>query len=38
MGRIGTADEMASLVLWLAGDDSTFATGQNFIVDGGITI
>jgi 2-keto-3-deoxy-L-fuconate dehydrogenase len=38
MGRIGTAEEMASMVLWLAGDDSAFATGQNFILDGGITI
>ena len=38
MGRIGTAEEMSSMVLWLASDDSTFATGQNFILDGGITI
>ncbi len=38
MGRLGTAEEMASIVLWLASDDSKFATGQNFIVDGGITI
>jgi 2-keto-3-deoxy-L-fuconate dehydrogenase len=38
MGRLGTAEEMASIVLWLASDDSRFATGQNFIVDGGITI
>jgi len=38
MGRIGTAEEMASMVLWLASDDSSFATGQNFILDGGITI
>ncbi|MBN9587668.1 MAG: SDR family oxidoreductase [Alphaproteobacteria bacterium] len=38
MGRLGTAEEMASMVLWLASDDSRFATGQNFIVDGGITI
>ncbi|HEY0265566.1 MAG TPA: SDR family oxidoreductase [Rhizomicrobium sp.] len=38
MGRLGTADEIAGIVLWLAGDDSRFATGQNFIVDGGITI
>lgn len=38
MGRIGTAEEMSSIVLWLASDDSAFATGQNFILDGGITI
>ena len=38
MGRIGTAEEIASIVLWLASDDSQFATGQNFIIDGGITI
>jgi 2-keto-3-deoxy-L-fuconate dehydrogenase len=38
MGRLGTAEEIASIVLWLASDDATFATGQNFIVDGGITI
>lgn len=38
MGRLGQADEIASIVLWLASDDSQFATGQNFIVDGGITI
>ena len=38
MGRLGKAEEIASIVLWLASDDSVFATGQNFIVDGGITI
>jgi 2-keto-3-deoxy-L-fuconate dehydrogenase len=38
MGRLGTAEEIASIVLYLASDDSIFATGQNFIVDGGITI
>ena len=38
MGRIGTAEEIASIVLWLASDDSQFSTGQNFIMDGGITI
>ncbi|HET7085866.1 MAG TPA: SDR family oxidoreductase [Rhizomicrobium sp.] len=38
MGRIGTAEEIASISLWLASDDSAFSTGQNFILDGGITI
>ena len=38
MGRIGTSEEIASIVLWLASDDSAYTTGQNFIVDGGITI
>ena len=38
MGRLGTPEEMASMALWLASDDSKFATGQNFIVDGGITL
>ena len=38
MGRMGTAEELATIVLWLASDDSVYATGQNFIVDGGITI
>ncbi|HWA69231.1 MAG TPA: SDR family oxidoreductase [Rhizomicrobium sp.] len=38
MGRLGRAEEIAGIVLYLASDDSLFATGQNFIVDGGLTI
>jgi 2-keto-3-deoxy-L-fuconate dehydrogenase len=38
MGRLGTPEEIASLVLWLASDASAFTTGQAFVVDGGITI
>ena len=38
MGRIGNAQEISRIVLWLASDVSVYATGQNFIVDGGITI
>jgi len=35
MGRIGTADEIAKLVLYLASPESDFVTGQEFIIDGG---
>ncbi len=37
-GRLATADEIAPIVIYLASDESRFATGQAFSVDGGITI
>ena len=37
MGRLGTADEIAALALYLASDESGFVTGQEFIIDGGWT-
>ena len=35
VGRMGTAEEVAHLALYLASDDSSFCTGAPFIVDGG---
>jgi NAD(P)-dependent dehydrogenase (short-subunit alcohol dehydrogenase family) len=38
MGRLGTAEEIASMAIYLAGDESKFTTGNTFSVDGGMTI
>ena len=38
MGRLAKAEEIAPVVVFLASDESIFATGQAFTVDGGITI
>ncbi len=37
MGRFGQAREMAQAALFLASDESSFMTGSEFLVDGGIT-
>lgn len=36
--RLGTAEEIASAVLWLCGPGSTYVIGQSIVVDGGYTI
>jgi 2-keto-3-deoxy-L-fuconate dehydrogenase len=37
MGRLGTTDDIAPLLVYLASDESSFATGVAFTVDGGMT-
>lgn len=37
LGRLGRSDEVAAVALFLASDESSFCTGQPFVVDGGLT-
>ena len=37
LGRPGQSDEVATFVVFLASDESSFATGSEFVVDGGLT-
>lgn len=38
MGRLGTADEIAAMAIYLASDESAFTTGTSMVVDGGVTL
>jgi 2-keto-3-deoxy-L-fuconate dehydrogenase len=38
MGRLGTADEVAAVAVYLASDESAFTTGSAYFVDGGFTL
>lgn len=35
LGRLGTTEDIAKAILFLASDDSAWTTGINFLVDGG---
>ena len=37
MGRLGKAEEVASMIVFLLSDESTFSTGSEFVCDGGLT-
>jgi 2-keto-3-deoxy-L-fuconate dehydrogenase len=38
LGRLGTAEEVAALAVYLAGDESAFTTGAIHVIDGGFTL
>ncbi len=38
LGRFGKAEEVANVALFLASSESSFVQGQEFVVDGGITV
>ena len=38
LGRLGTAEEVADVVLFLASPEAQYVTGQNIVVDGGVTM
>ncbi len=38
MGRLGKAEEIAAIAVYLAGDESAFTTGQIFVIDGGFAL
>ena len=37
MGRLGTTDEVAQAILYLASDAAAFVTGTGLVIDGGLT-
>ena len=37
LGRLGQAEEVANMILFLLSDESSFSTGSEFVCDGGLT-
>jgi NAD(P)-dependent dehydrogenase (short-subunit alcohol dehydrogenase family) len=38
IGRCGRPEDVANAVVWLAGDDASFITGQSIVIDGGLVV
>ena len=38
MGRLGTVEDITGILVFLASDESLFATGNMYSIDGGMTI
>ena len=38
LGRAGTADDVAKLLLFLLSDDSSYITGAEIAIDGGLSV
>jgi glucose 1-dehydrogenase len=36
LGRLGTSEEVAGLVAWLASDEAAYVTGSTYVIDGGL--